>query len=150
MARNNPGSLRRVTQLINKTNQFNLTTRRYTEDEVASAMRQGSVYAARVVDRFGDMGVVGVAIVRGGALETFLMSCRALGRRIESQVLRYICQQEADPELRAHYRPSPKNRMVETFLDENGFALIGSGPEGKDYRLTRGPDDTAYIHIVAE
>lgn len=150
VARNNPGALRRVTQLINKTNQFNLTTRRYTEDEVATAMREGSVYAARVVDRFGDMGIVGVAIVRGGALETFLMSCRALGRRIESQVLRYICRQEADPALRAHYRPSPKNRMVESFLDENGFALIGSGPEGKDYRLTRGPDDTAYIHIVAD
>ncbi|WP_267423443.1 HAD-IIIC family phosphatase [Methylobacterium sp. GC_Met_2] len=150
IARNNPGALRRVTQLINKTNQFNLATRRYTEDEVATAMREGSVYAARVVDRFGDMGIVGVAIVRNGALETFLMSCRALGRRIESQVLRYVCQQEADPELRAHFRPSAKNRMVETFLDENGFALIGSGPEGKDYRLTRGPDDTAYIHIVAE
>ena len=150
VARNNTGSLRRVTQLINKTNQFNLTTRRYTEDEVATAMREGSVYAARVVDRFGDMGIVGVAVVRGGVLEAFLMSCRALGRRIESQVLHYICQREADPELLAHYRPSPKNRMVETFLDENGFALIGSRPEGKDYRLTRGPDDTAYIHIVAD
>ena len=150
IARNNVGSLRRVAQLINKTNQFNLTTRRYTEDEVATAMRQGGVYAARVVDRFGDMGIVGVAIVRDGALETFLMSCRALGRRIESQVLRHVCQTEADRELRASYRPSAKNRMVETFLDENGFALVGSGPEGKDYRLTRGPDDTDYVHIVAE
>ena len=83
-------------------------------------MREGSVYAARVADRFGDMGIVGVAVVRGGALETFLMSCRALGRRIESQVLRYICQREADPELRAHYGPTPKNRMVETFLDGTG------------------------------
>ena len=150
VARNNPGSLRRVTQLINKTNQFNLTTRRYTEDEVAIAMREGGVYAARVVDRFGDMGIVGVAIVRDGVLETFLMSCRALGRRIESQVLRHVCRAEADGGLRARYRPSAKNRMVETFLDANGFALVGSGPEGKDYRLTRGPDDTAYIHTIAD
>ena len=150
IARNDPGALRRVTQLVNKTNQFNLTTRRYTEDEVATAMREGSVYAARVVDRFGDMGIVGAAIVRGGELETFLMSCRALGRRIESQVLRHVCRTEADAELRASYRPSAKNRMVESFLDENGFALVGSGPEGKDYRLTRGPDDSAHIHISAE
>ncbi len=57
-------------------------------------MREGGVYAARVVDRFGDMGIVGVAIVRGGELETFLMSCRALGRRIEAQILRHVCQQE--------------------------------------------------------
>lgn len=150
VARNNPGSLRRVTQLINKTNQFNLTTRRYTEDEVATAMQEGGVYAARVVDRFGDMGIVGVAIVRGGELETFLMSCRALGRRIEAQFLRHVCHQEGDRELKAQYRPSAKNRMVETFLDDNGFEPLSAGPEGKTYRLTRGPDDTPYIHIVAE
>ncbi len=150
VARNNPGSLRRVTQLINKTNQFNLTTRRYTEDEVATAMREGGVYAARVVDRFGDMGIVGVAIVRGGELETFLMSCRALGRRIEAQILRHVCQQEGDRDLKAQYRPSAKNRMVESFLDDNGFEPLSAGPEGKTYRLTRGPDDTPYIHIVAE
>ncbi|MBY0249912.1 MAG: FkbH-like protein, partial [Methylobacterium organophilum] len=150
VARNNPGSLRRVTQLINKTNQFNLTTRRYTEDEVATAMREGGVYAARVVDRFGDMGIVGVAIVRGGELETFLMSCRALGRRIEAQILRHVCQQEGDRDLKARYRPSAKNRMVESFLDDNGFEPLSAGPEGKTYRLTRGPDDTPYIHIVAE
>ena len=150
VARNNPGSLRRVTQLINKTNQFNLTTRRYTEDEVATAMREGGVYAARVVDRFGDMGIVGVAIVRGGELETFLMSCRALGRRIEAQFLRHVCHQEGDRDLKAQYRPSAKNRMVETFLDHNGFEPLSAGPDGKTYRLTRGPDDTPYIHIVAE
>ncbi|MCJ2064296.1 HAD-IIIC family phosphatase [Methylobacterium sp. J-088] len=150
IARNNLGALRRATQLINKTNQFNLTTRRYTEDEVATAMREGSVYTARVIDRFGDMGIVCVAIVRGDELETFLMSCRALGRRIEAQILRYVCQQEGERDLKARYRPSAKNRMVETFLDNNGFAVVSSGPEGKAYRLTRGPDDTPYIHIVAE
>ncbi|TXN75973.1 HAD-IIIC family phosphatase [Methylobacterium sp. WL18] len=150
IARNNVGTLRRVTQLANKTNQFNLTTRRYTEDEVTTAMKEGSVYAARVLDRFGDMGVVGVVIVRDGEIETFLMSCRALGRRIESHVLAHVCRQEGNPALRARYRPSAKNRMVANFYDENGFEPVTAGPEGTEYRLTRGPDDTAYIPIVTE
>ncbi len=126
VARNNPGSLRRVTQLINKTNQFNLTTRRYTEDEVATAMQEGGVYAARVVDRFGDMGIVGVAIVRGGELETFLMSCRALGRRIEAQILRHVCHQEGDRDLRpgiARARRTGWSRPSSTTTASNPSAL---------------------------
>ncbi len=105
--------------------------RRYTEDEVATAMQEGGVYAARVVDRFGDMGIVGVAIVRGGELETFLMSCRASGRRIEAQILRHVCHQEGDRDLKAQYRPSAKNRMVETFLDDNGFEPLSAGPRAR-------------------
>ena len=150
ISRNSEAALRRVTQLINKTNQFNLTTRRYTEDEVAGAMREGSVYACRVVDRFGDMGVVGVVIVRGGHIESFLMSCRALGRRIEAMILRHVCAHEGRTDLTARYVPSVKNRMVESFYPENGFEVTRSDLEGTDYRLTRGPDDTAYIHVHAE
>ena len=150
ISRNSDAALRRVTQLINKTNQFNLTTRRYTEDEVATAMREGGVYACRVVDRFGDMGIVGVVVVRVGFIETFLMSCRALGRRVESVLLRHVCGREGRVDLTARYVPSAKNRMVEAFYPENGFEVIRSGPEGTDYRLTRGPDDTPYIHVHAE
>lgn len=150
VSRNNEAALRRVTQLINKTNQFNLTTRRYTEDEVAGAMREGGVYACRVVDRFGDMGIVGVVIVRSGFIETFLMSCRALGRRIESTLLAHVCSREGRPDLAARYVPSTKNHMVENFYSENGFEVTHAGAEGTDYRLTRGPDATSTIHVHAE
>ena len=86
----------RVTQLINKTNQFNLTTRRYTENEVNEMMADPSVIKlrARLIDKFGDNGLITVAIgrVKGEicTIDTWLMSCRVLGRRVEEAFLSAI------------------------------------------------------------
>src|SRR5581483_6064567 len=85
----------RITQLINKTNQFNLTTRRYTEAEIAALERDPSRFTlqVRLADRFGDLGMIGVVICGPGSgrfeweIETWLMSCRVLGRKVEEAML---------------------------------------------------------------
>jgi len=123
VGRNRLAALARVSQLTNKTNQFNLTTRRYSEAEIRDAMADGAVYDFRVIDRLGDMGIVGVVIVRNGEIEAFLMSCRALGREIESNMLAYVCARHRSQPLRATYFPTAKNAMVSNFYDRNGFEL---------------------------
>jgi len=120
---NRQSALVRISQLTNKTNQFNLTTRRYSEAEIRDAMNSGFVYDFHVADRLGDMGIVGVAIVRDQEIEAFLMSCRALGREIESNMLAYVCSKHGSPQLHSTYLPTAKNAMVSNFYDRNGFEL---------------------------
>ena len=85
-------SLSRITQLINKTNQFNLTTRRYTQSEVETMMQSADNlnFQIRLVDRFGDNGIIGIVIARCKDavcdIDTWLMSCRVLGRRVEEAI----------------------------------------------------------------
>lgn len=143
---NDPAHLRRVAQLTNKTNQFNLTCRRYTEADIEDAMAAGAVYDFRIVDRFGDMGIVAVAIVRDGVMENMLMSCRALGRQIESALLRYVCDRH--PGLLASYVAAPRNGMVSDFLDRNGFAATESGHGQPNYRVQEGPANVDHLTIV--
>ena len=130
---NRGSALVRIAQLTNKTNQFNLTTRRYSEAEIRQAMDAGHVYDFRVVDRFGDMGIVGVVIVRSGEIETFLMSCRALGREVEGNMLAHVCVRHSGEPLRARYLPTTKNAMVADFYDRNGFSLIEGADKGRIY-----------------
>jgi FkbH-like protein len=134
VGRNREEAVARVTQLTNKTNQFNLTTRRYSEAEIRAAMTEGSVYDFRVIDRLGDMGVVGVVIVRDDEIEAFLMSCRALGREIEGNMLAYVCDRHESQPLRAAYLPTAKNSMVSDFYDRNGFQLVQSNAGAKQYK----------------
>ena len=98
-----PATLARVAQLTQKTNQFNLTTRRYTEQQIADlAARPGwQVLSIKVRDRFGDHGLVGVAISRDEAetceIETFLLSCRVIGRAVETALLSHLARTAAAP-----------------------------------------------------
>jgi len=133
---NRESEIGRITQLINKTNQFNLTTRRYSENEVNSIMKTDEVYDFRVVDKYGDMGIVGVCIVKGNNIDTFLMSCRALGREVESTMLKIICK---DRKLSAEFIPSKKNQMVCEFYDKNGFKIIDYEDQKVVYEFDSGP-----------
>ena len=89
-------TLIRVAQLTQKTNQFNLTTRRYSEQKIAelAASSHWSVYSIRVKDRFGDNGIVGVMITHDAGkvceIDTFLLSCRVIGRTIETALLSFM------------------------------------------------------------
>ena len=143
--------LARVTQLINKTNQFNLTTKRYTEDAVGELWRSGSaqIYCMTVGDRFGDYGLVGVAIVtreaQTAAFDTLLMSCRVLGRGIETAFISVIVDDQAArgaKEARGTYRPTAKNMMVRDLYARHGFAPDQSGG-GEDATIWRLPADAA-------
>ncbi|MBA4319817.1 MAG: hypothetical protein C0412_15570, partial [Flavobacterium sp.] len=93
---NNTSQISRVAQLTQKTNQFNLTTRRYTNEEIKLLMssEQHKVYTLRLVDKFGDNGIVLVAIVKTSnsqwTIDTLLMSCRVIGRQAETVLLNFI------------------------------------------------------------
>ena len=123
----------RIAQLINKSNQFNLTNRRYTGAEVA-AMESGSdVFTLQVglKDRFGDNGMICVVICRpeGDAwvIDTWLMSCRVLGRCVEAMVLTHIvdmAKQRGVTEVRGIFIASGRNDLVRGHYEDLGFKCI--------------------------
>ncbi len=130
--------LQRVTQLINKTNQFNLTTRRYTEDEVLAVMADPRALGLqfRLSDRFGDNGVIAVVIGRLAhdalVLDTWLMSCRVLGRQVEEATLAVVVAEAARLGagwLEGRYRRSEKNAMVADHYGKLGFAPHTAGAD---------------------
>ena len=124
----------RIAQLINKSNQFNLTTRRYTEAEVAQLEADPAVFTlqARLVDAFGDNGMISVAIARKAPaaweIDTWLMSCRVLGRRVEEAVLAALAEAaraEGAEALLGRYIASGRNGMVEDHYARLGFTAAG-------------------------
>src|SRR4029077_15373192 len=130
----------RIAQLINKSNQFNLTTRRYTEAEVAELARDPGCFTlqVRLADIFGDNGMISVVICRKGTdadwqIDTWLMSCRVLGRGIEKMVLQEIVGQARRHCIRkliGTYRPTDRNKIVEQHYPVLGFTQTGQSPEG--------------------
>ena len=131
--------LARIVQLINKTNQFNLTTRRYTEQEVAAVMEATDAFGIqfRLIDRFGDNGMIAVVIGRRErddlALDTWLMSCRVLGRQVEAATLAVVAQEARSHGARAlvgHFRPTAKNAMVRDHYRTLGFMLQSDDEHG--------------------
>jgi FkbH-like protein len=149
---NRTAQVKRISQLTNKTNQFNLTTRRYSESDILVAMQEGKVFDFRVIDKFGDMGIVGVTIIRNGAIEAFLMSCRALGRNVEQIMLAYGCALTGEPALSAHFIPTAKNSMVADFYEKSGLFELSKEQKGeKTYALISGaciapPDGVQEVH----
>lgn len=134
-----PVYLERITQLINKTNQFNLTTRRCTSAEVeAFAVDPACVTLyGRLADKFGDNGLVSVLIgrVADSSLEIFLwlMSCRVLNRDMEVAVFDVLieqCQARGIHKIIGVYIPSKKNRIVTDHYSNIGFTSMGTTPEG--------------------
>ena len=124
--------LSRTVQLINKTNQFNLTTRRYTEADVQAVMADPACFGLqlRLVDRFGDNGIIAIVIGRllapGGDLliDTWLMSCRVLGRQVEPTTLNLIAahaQRLGASRLVGEFIPTKKNAMVRDHYTRLGF-----------------------------
>jgi FkbH-like protein len=128
--------LARIVQLINKTNQFNLTTRRYTEQEVLEIIADPNAFGLqlRLVDQFGDNGIIGIVIGRltdaaTVTLDTWLMSCRVLGRQVEEATLNVVAQQAramGAERLMGLYRPTSKNGMVSGHYATLGFAPAGA------------------------
>ena len=134
--------LTRVTQLINKTNQFNLTTERLTEIEVCGIMRDPKFVTlqVRLTDRFGDNGVIAVLVARvngpEAVIEQWVMSCRVLGRRVEEACLNVLveaCEARGVQRLVGLYKPTEKNEIVREMYAGLGFERV-SAAEGRESR----------------
>jgi FkbH-like protein len=120
----------RIAQLISKSNQFNLTTRRYSEAQVGEIEADPDCFTlqVRLVDTFGDNGMISVIICRRDAdawqIDTWLMSCRVLGRRVEQAVLQELLSNARSSginRLIGTYRPTERNRLVEDHYSKLGF-----------------------------
>jgi FkbH-like protein len=135
-------TLPRVRQLLGKTNQFNVTTRRHTEADLQRMLATGAIGLwMRVLDRFGDQGLVGVALAVEEApgdwlLDSFLMSCRVLGRKAEYALLSEVTAQavaRGARQLLGEFIPSPKNAPAADFFPSAGF--VAEPQRGGFWRL---------------
>ncbi len=128
----NEFNVSRIAQLTHKTNQFNVTTRRYSEEELINMQNRGAlIISARVADKFGDNGIVGVAIINRGAstwmLDTFLLSCRVIGRKVETALLSLITEKakvSGVKKVEGEFIPTSKNRPSHSLFEDHGFELI--------------------------
>ena len=133
----------RIAQLINKSNQFNLTTRRRTENEVRAIAESGApAFTVRLKDRFGDHGLIAIVVLEIAAetaiVDTWLMSCRVLKRQVEELTLNEIVRL-ADlhgcTRIVGRYLPTSKNGMVRDLYPRLGFRMISEAPECSEFEL---------------
>ncbi|EON10813.1 HAD family hydrolase [Pandoraea sp. SD6-2] len=148
----NTTDLPRVVQLMGKTNQFNLTTRRHTEDEVLEMMRdpRAVLLHFRLKDSFGDNGIIAVIAAlpdtKAGAegdwrIDTWLMSCRVLGREVERATLGVLAEQAraaGAKRLIGEYIPTAKNGMVKHHYQNLGFASLAEHENATEWVLDLG------------
>ncbi|BBY36632.1 hypothetical protein MMAN_07660 [Mycobacterium mantenii] len=129
----------RIAELTQKSNQFNLTTRRYTPGEIVTLMDRpdSTVYSFDVRDRFGDCGITGVIVVDFAAehaiIDAFLMSCRVIGRGVEFAVWPAVLddiRERGNHGLTARYLPSAKNAQVADFFDRLGLSKVEESDDG--------------------
>ena len=126
----------RISQLTLKTNQFNLTTRRYQEEDIRKFSKDTKkiVGCAQIEDKFGDNGITGAYIINKDneqqwTIDTFLLSCRVLGRGVEDGVLSHIIEQARRggiSKVRGEYIKTAKNQPAENFFADFGFKKEGS------------------------
>jgi FkbH-like protein len=139
-------TLKRVAQLINKTNQFNLTARRYTEEQVKAMAESPSWWCRwfRLADRFGDHGLIGVVLAEKGRsawrIDTWLMSCRVLGRKVEEFMCRSLLSDalaDGVSKVVGQYVPSAKNALVKDLYAQLGFVSSSDMPDEYVFALGR-------------
>jgi FkbH-like protein len=145
IVKNDRAFIPRIAQLTQKTNQFNLTSFRYTETQVEHFMQDERyrVYALFVKDKFGDNGLTGVCVVKVNdeyknqvELDSFLMSCRIIGRNIELVFLNCVINSlktEGYEIVVAEYIPTKKNAQVENFYERFGMSIAASAKGRKQY-----------------
>lgn len=148
--------LKRLAQLTQKTNQFNLTTRRYQEADVRRFIDADDWLVAyfSLADTFGDSGIVGLALAEQTApdqarLDTYLMSCRVIGRNAETVFLNVVLENLARRGVRvveAHFLPTRKNGFIKDFLPDNEFQETADGAYLRD--LTEAPPKPASTYMI--
>ncbi len=145
-------SLPRVAQLTNKTNQFNLTTHRYTEQQLSELASSPNwhCFSLSVRDRFGDNGLVGVAITHEEdticEIDTLLLSCRVIGRTVETAFLSFLAdhaRRHGSFKLRGWFLPTRKNAPAGEFYPNHGFQVVEKSGEGTLWALDLEEDRVA-------
>ncbi len=132
IANANHETIPRIAQLAQRTNQFNLTAIRYSAEDIRelSESNVSDVFTISLADRFGDMGIIGVAILKyeknleRAIIDNLMLSCRALGRNVEDVFLARIlsiCKKNGFKSLLGFYRPTEKNMQVRDFYSNHGF-----------------------------
>lgn len=156
---NHDNSIPRIAQMTQKTNQFNLTTKRYTESDIIRFLNDSNfaISIFSVSDNYGDYGVTGMSIIEinnsTATIDSLLMSCRVIGRNIEfaffDQIVKFLMKKGVKTIL-STYISTPKNKQVETFYSKLGFTTTKSNDLQKnfiiqidDYKLNNLP----YIKI---
>jgi len=149
-----PAPLKRLAQMTQKTNQFNLTTRRYDEQQMRRMIDAPNCMVAHfsLKDAFGDSGIVGLALFdlsepAVAELDTFLMSCRVIGRKAESAFLNALLKLLAAAGVRevlADHLPTPKNGLVTNFLTDHGFSVGADGRFRRNLNATPPLPDSVY------
>lgn len=164
----NEFNIPRIAQMTQKTNQFNLTTKRYTDADLRELIAKGSnIWCVSVADRFGDSGITGCVIVKPSvvaphqeeeyAIDTFLLSCRILGKGIEKAFLTSVLsllRNRGIKSIRGEYIPTAKNAQVADFYDHCGFRCVKDNVDGsKSYVLELKDADLGidkYYHIIVK
>jgi FkbH-like protein len=153
----------RVVQLIGKTNQFNMTTRRYTDAEINDfrKSKDAAVYSMAVQDRFGDEGVVAAAIIQkkndDWLIDSFLMSCRVIGRSVETAMLAKIIEDARKAKasrIIGEFIPTKKNVPAEDFYRRHGFIASTTSRENVSSWILTLDDQTVdvpeWIELIEE
>ena len=138
---NDEADFPRIAQMSQKTNQFNLTGKRYTDLELKEIIeRNGKVFSLSVKDKFGDSGLTGAAVVslvgNDAHIENLFLSCRILGRKIENTFVEQILlglKEEFVENVTAVYNKTPKNQLVANFYESMGFSAISKDEQKKSY-----------------
>ena len=152
----NEFNIPRIAQMTQKTNQFNLTTKRYTDADVKKFLADGwKIWCIGVSDKFGDNGITGCIMVNNNTIDTFLLSCRILGKGIEEAFMTAIMKCLSDNgvgKLYAEYIPTAKNVQVENFYEKMQFNVTVKELDGsKRYEIDLRNMDLSikdYYHII--
>lgn len=142
----NPSIIPRIAQLTQKTNQFNLTTNRYTENDIFRFIADPlhTIYTCTVQDRFGNSGITGLCIIKTDAdkhravIDSFMLSCRVIGRTVEYAFLDAIVSLQKNhgiTTIQASYRETAKNRQVKDFYRHCGWMLAEHNDDSAIYLL---------------
>ena len=152
----------RMSQMSQKTNQFNLKTKRYTESDIKNYIisEDSKVIAFSVSDKYGDSGITGLCIldiddsIQTAEIDTYLMSCRIIGRNIEYAFMDYLItliERNKINIVQAKYIKTQKNEQVKDFYNNCGFNLIDRNESERTYELDSinyVPKNLKYIGIV--
>lgn len=152
----NDFNIPRIAQMTQKTNQFNLTTKRYTDADVRERLQTGwKIWCIGVADKFGDNGITGCIMIDGDTIDTFLLSCRILGKGIEIAFIKTVLRllkSDGVASVSAHYSPTAKNAQVKDFYERCGFDCVSEESDGnKSYVIDLNAADLTikpYYHIT--